>query len=64
MSFTDPSGILRPDKVCVIGNGVSSICRPQARIEHLDSVGIRCRGRLFISDVAHVILDYHRLWKQ
>jgi len=56
-----PSGILRPDKVCVIGNGVViDLAALKHEIEHLDSVGIRCRGRLFISDRAHVILDYHR----
>ena len=56
-----PSGILRPDKVCVIGNGVViDLSALKHEIEHLESVGIQCRGRLFISDRAHVILDYHR----
>jgi adenylosuccinate synthase len=56
-----PSGILRPDKVCVIGNGVViDLVALKHEIEHLESVGIVCRGRLFISDRAHVILDYHR----
>ncbi len=56
-----PSGILRPDKVCVIGNGVViDLTALKHEIEHLESVGIQCRGRLFISDRAHVILDYHR----
>jgi adenylosuccinate synthase len=56
-----PSGILRPDKVCVIGNGVViDLTALKHEIEHLESVGIQCRGRLLISDRAHVILDYHR----
>jgi adenylosuccinate synthase len=56
-----PSGILRPDKVCVIGNGVViDLTALKQEIEDLESVGIQCRGRLFISDRAHVILDYHR----
>jgi adenylosuccinate synthase len=56
-----PSGILRPDKACVIGNGVViDLSALKSEIEHLESVGIQCRGRLFISDRAHVILDYHR----
>jgi adenylosuccinate synthase len=56
-----PSGILRPEKVCVIGNGVViDLAALKSEIEHLESVGIECRGRLFISDRAHVILDYHR----
>ena len=56
-----PSGILRPDKVCVIGNGVViDLAALKQEIEHLESVGIQSRGRLFISERAHVILDYHR----
>ncbi len=56
-----PSGILHPDKVCVIGNGVViDLTALKHEIEHLESVGIQIRGRLFISERAHVILDYHR----
>jgi adenylosuccinate synthase len=57
-----PSGILHPDKLCVIGNGV--VIDPIAlkkEIGELAAAGIVCRGRLFISDRAHVILEYHRL---
>jgi adenylosuccinate synthase len=57
-----PSGILHPKKICVIGNGV--VIDPIAlkkEIENLEAAGISCKGRLFISDRAHVILEYHRL---
>jgi len=57
-----PSGILHPGKICVIGNGV--VIDPVAlsrEIEELQAGGIDCKGRLFISDRAHLILDYHRL---
>ena len=57
-----PSGILHPLKLCVIGNGV--VIDPLAlkkEIAELAAAGILCRGRLFISNRAHVILDYHRL---
>jgi adenylosuccinate synthase len=57
-----PSGILHPEKLCVIGNGV--VIDPLAlkkEIEELEAAGISCKGRLFLSNRAHVILDYHRL---
>jgi adenylosuccinate synthase len=57
-----PSGILHPQKQCVIGNGV--VIDPVAlknEIEELAAVGIDCKERLFVSDRAHVILEYHRL---
>jgi adenylosuccinate synthase len=57
-----PSGILHPQKLCAIGNGV--VIDPVAlkkEIEDLAEAGIHCSGRLFISNRAHVILQYHRL---
>src|SRR5689334_22646191 len=56
-----PSGILHPDVVCVIGNGV--VVDPQALFSELDELtrnGIDVRNRLFVSDKAHLILPYHR----
>jgi adenylosuccinate synthase len=57
-----PSGILHPQKQCVIGNGV--VIDPIAlkkEIVDLAASGIDCRGRLYVSNRAHVILEYHRL---
>lgn len=57
-----PSGILHPQKLCVIGNGV--VIDPVAlkkEIADLAAGGILCQGRLFISNRAHVILEYHRM---
>ena len=57
-----PSGILRPGKVCVIGNGV--VIDPialVAEIEGLRAQGVAVDGNLFISDCAHLVLPYHRL---
>ena len=57
-----PSGILRPGKVCVIGNGV--VIDPIAlvgEIEGLRAKGVKVDGNLFISDCAHLVLPYHRL---
>jgi adenylosuccinate synthase len=56
-----PSGILHPGKVCVIGNGVVVDLRAlKQEIEDLETAGISCKGRLYVSNRAHVILDYHR----
>ncbi len=56
-----PSGILRKNKICIIGNGV--VVDPKAlidEIEILNSKGVNTEGRLFISEQAHVIFPYHR----
>jgi len=55
-----PSGILHKEKRCVIGNGV--VVDPKALIEEIDkleSEGIEVKGRLFISENAHLIFPYH-----
>ncbi len=56
-----PSGILYPDKTCVIGNGV--VIDPVALVEEME--GLKKRGisldNLYISETAHVIMPYHRL---
>ncbi len=57
-----PAGIFRPDKVCIIGNGV--VVDPAVllgEIEHLEERGIEVKGRLFLSDRAHVLMPWHRL---
>ena len=55
-----PSGILRPDVACLIGNGV--VISPAAlrtEIETLEAKGIGVRERLMISPAAPVIMPYH-----
>ncbi len=57
-----PSGILREDVICVIGNGV--VIDPTALLEEikiLEKNGIKVDGRLFISQNAHLIMPYHKL---
>ena len=57
-----PSGILREKVICVIGNGV--VIDPKElldEIQQLESVGINIKGRLFISQNAHLIMPYHKL---
>lgn len=57
-----PSGILRENVICVIGNGV--VIDPQALLDEislLENNGIKVEGRLFISQNAHLIMPYHKL---
>jgi adenylosuccinate synthase len=56
-----PSGILRPDKKAVIGPGtVVDPAALVAELENLRKSGIEVRGRLFLSNRAHLIFPYHR----
>lgn len=57
-----PSGILHPQKQCAIGNGVViDLAALKEEIGTLAEAGIDCKGRLFVSSRAHVILEYHRM---
>jgi adenylosuccinate synthase len=56
-----PCGILRPGRHAVIGTGV--VVDPAAlvkEIETLAKVGIEVKGRLHVSNRAHLIFPYHR----
>ena len=56
-----PSGILRAHKKAVIGAGtVVDPAALVAELENLKKSGIEVRGRLFLSNRAHVIFPYHR----
>ena len=60
-----PSGILRPGKLCIIGNGV--VVDPKALVEEiqgLQSRGIRVGEALALSSRAHVVFPYHKLLDQ
>ncbi len=55
-----PSGILRDDKTCVIGNGV--VLSPEAlisEIRELEAKGVPVRKRLRLSPSCPLILPYH-----
>jgi adenylosuccinate synthase len=55
-----PSGILRPNVECYIGNGV--VLSPQALVqemEELEAAGVEVAGRLRISEACPLILAYH-----
>jgi len=60
-----PSGIIRGDVKCVIGNGV--VIDPVALIDEINMLkenNIDVTGRLFISHKAHLIMPYHKLLDQ
>jgi adenylosuccinate synthase len=60
-----PCGILRPGKIAVIGNGlVVDPAALQKEIESLAKGGIAVRGRLFVSNRAHVIFPFHRMMEK
>lgn len=56
-----PSGILHPDRICVIGNGV--VLDPIQFVEEIDLMarqGYDVDKRIFLSDCLHLILPYHK----
>ncbi len=56
-----PSGAVRPNVVCVIANAV--VVDPDTLIKEIDTLAqknITLDGRLFISENAHLVLDYHK----
>jgi adenylosuccinate synthase len=57
-----PTGILRPGKQAVIGNGL--VVDPIALLDEIDALeaaGINVQGQLAISNRAHVIFPFHRM---
>ena len=57
-----PSGILHPNRRCLLGNGV--VFDPFQFFEELDKLtarGIDAEGRVGVSGRAHLLLSYHKL---
>src|SRR3954471_11197787 len=57
-----PSGILRPGKMCVIGNGV--VVDPISLVEEIEGLlklGVKVNGNLLLSETAHLVFPYHRM---
>ncbi|KAK4801630.1 hypothetical protein SAY86_022117 [Trapa natans] len=57
-----PSGILNEDTLCVIGNGVV-VHLPGLfkEIDGLEASGVSCKGRILVSDRAHLLFDFHQV---
>ncbi len=56
-----PAGIMHPDKICIIGNGV--VFEPQQFLSEIDEVlqkGFSIKDRLFISKRAILVMPYHK----
>jgi adenylosuccinate synthase len=56
-----PSGALRPDVCCVIANAVA--VDPEVLTKEIDNLAQRAitlNQRLFVSENAHLVLDYHK----
>jgi adenylosuccinate synthase len=57
-----PSGIMYPDKTCIVGNGVVLDMEQFIKeIDDLQQKGISVNGRLFVSDLAHLVMPYHKI---
>lgn len=57
-----PTGILHPDKTCVIGNGV--VVDLEHMFSELDELGkrkIKVQDRLLLSQSAHLVMPYHKV---
>jgi len=57
-----PSGLTNPKCTGLIGSGVV-VHLPSffAEIDNLQSQGLDCKNRLFISDRAHLVFDFHQI---
>ena len=56
-----PSGILRKNKLCVIGNGV--VVDPVGLVEEIEGLrklGVKIGDNLVLSETAHLVFPYHR----
>ncbi len=56
-----PSGILHPNKLCLLGNGM--VIDPEALLEEIDTLrglGVQIDDNLKVSESAHCILPYHK----
>lgn len=56
-----PSGILNPEAIGVVGNGV--VIHLPSFLKELDGLskeGVDHKGRVFISDRAHLVFDFHQ----
>lgn len=56
-----PSGIMYPDKICLVGNGVVFDAEQFLHeVDELTEKGINVEGRLFVSELANLVLPYHK----
>lgn len=57
-----PSGILNPKATCILGNGmVVHLPTFFKELKNLEDHNVSYKGRLFISDRAHLVFDLHQI---
>jgi len=57
-----PTGIISQGKICVIANGVVFDAEQfLSEVGELSQQGINVENRLFVSDIAHLVLPYHKI---
>ncbi|MDR0303448.1 MAG: adenylosuccinate synthase [Chitinispirillales bacterium] len=57
-----PSGIISAEKICVIANGVVFDAQQfLCEVDDLSKQGVNIENRLFVSDIAHLVLPYHKI---
>lgn len=57
-----PIGLLQPSNQCIVGNGVViNIPSLFEEIRTMESLGLSVNDRLFISDRAHIVFNFHQL---
>ncbi|MBD3421579.1 MAG: adenylosuccinate synthase [Chitinivibrionales bacterium] len=57
-----PSGIMYPDKTCIVGNGVVFDAEQfLSEVNELRDKSIEVKDRLFVSDQAHLVMPYHKI---
>jgi adenylosuccinate synthase len=57
-----PTGILHPDKICVIGNGVViDLEHLFYELDELRKRRVKFQDRLLISQTAHLVMPYHKV---
>src|SRR5512136_471799 len=56
-----PSGIMTETKVCIVGNGVVFDAEQfLLEVDELRATVVKVENRLFVSDLAHLVLPYHK----
>jgi adenylosuccinate synthase len=56
-----PSGLMYPNRICIVGNGVVFDAEQFLHeVDELAENGISVENRLFVSDLAHLVLPYHK----
>ncbi|MCX7727304.1 MAG: adenylosuccinate synthase, partial [Chitinispirillaceae bacterium] len=57
-----PSGIMYPETICIVGNGVVFDAEQFLNeVDELNEFGFPTENRIFVSELAHLVMPYHKL---